>query len=210
MKYFVFAIVLGFFAALNAAAPTPDDKPDLGQVTIEGVKYAGSGCKAGTASVSYSKDLQTFTILIDKFEPTIGPDTTISNHVKNCNLNFQVNYPPGYQYTLYKYDYTGYFLLEPGDTLKQTSTYWFAGASSRRTFQSTLHGPYKGDYTFTDTLQSNLWVWSPCGTSGALNIDTQAALTSNNPKPPGPIIDPIGIPGIKEYQHVYGLKWSKC
>ena len=202
MKYSVSTIVLGYFAALNAAAPTPDDKPDPGQVTLKGVSYAGSGCQA--ASVGHSQDWQTLTILFDESsQPTIG-------QTKNCNFNFQVQYPPGYQYTLYKYDYTGYVLLEAGVTLKQTSAYWFAGfASNKATFQFTLNGPYNGDYTFTDTLQSTAWAWSPCGTSASLNINTQVALTSNNPKPPGPIIDPISL-GIKGYQYAYGLNWRRC
>ena len=207
MKYSVSAIVLGFFAVLNAAAPTPDDKPDPGQVALKGVSYAGTGCPAGTASGFYSQDLQTFTISLDKSsQPTIGPDTKISDQTKNCNLNFQVQYPPGYQYTLYKYEYTGYVLLEPGVTLKQKSDYWFAGfASNKATFQFTLNGPYDGDYTFTDTLQSTAWAWSPCGTSASLNINTQATLTGNNPKPPGPI-----TPRIKGYRHVYGVNWRRC
>ena len=51
MKYS--ALVLGFFTALNTAAPTTDiDNPDLSQVAITDVGYAGTGCKAGTATVS--------------------------------------------------------------------------------------------------------------------------------------------------------------
>ncbi|PUU75418.1 hypothetical protein B9Z19DRAFT_934644, partial [Tuber borchii] len=154
--------------------------PSPGEVTIQRIGYAGSGCKAGTVSISYSQELQTLDILLDEFEPTIGHDTTIPSHVMNCNLNFLVDYPPGYQYTLYKYDHTGYVLLEPGTTLKQTSTYWFPGpASKKATFQSSLNGPYDGIYTFSDTFESTLWVWSPCGISTTLNMDTHLARTSN-------------------------------
>ncbi|PUU73115.1 hypothetical protein B9Z19DRAFT_907656, partial [Tuber borchii] len=111
MKYSVSAIALGFFAALNVAAPTPDDNTDPGQVTISGISYGGTGCKSGTASVGHSQDWQTIT-LFDDFEATIGPGTDISDQVKNCNLNIRVNYPLGYQYTIYKSDYTVYALLQ--------------------------------------------------------------------------------------------------
>ena len=51
MKYS--ALVLGFFTAFSAAAPTPGpDSIDLSQVAITDVGYAGTGCKAGTATVS--------------------------------------------------------------------------------------------------------------------------------------------------------------
>ena len=63
MKYSVSALVLGFFAALSASAPTPDDKPDTIQVIITGVIYPGSGCPAGKAAVSHSPDWSTLTTI---------------------------------------------------------------------------------------------------------------------------------------------------
>jgi len=200
MKYSVSAIVLGFFAALDAAVSTPD-VPDAGQVTITGVTYGGSGCKAGTASISHSQDWQTLTVLFDEHGPTIGPGTNISDQVKNCNLNFQVHYPPEYQYTLYNSDYSGYALLELGVTLKQTSSYWFAGfIGDKPTFQSILYGPYNGNYTITDTLPSTFW--SPCGASTTLNLNTQLILTSSKPEAQGQIIN--------GYRRAYGVNWRRC
>ena len=211
MKYFVSAIVLGFFAALSAAAPTPDDKPDPGQVTITGVTYGGNGCKAGTAHISNSPDWATFTIIFDENSPTIGPGTKISDHIKQCNVNFKVNYPPGYQYTIYKNDYTGYAYLDSGVTVKQTSSYWFAGfINDKPTFQSTWYGPFNNQYTFTDTLQS--LIYSPCGNSTTLNINTQIVMTSSNPKGQGQIGPPSTIDTllINKNQHTYGVSWRRC
>ena len=191
MKYSVSAIILGFFTALNA-----------GQVAITGVTYAGSGCKPGTASVSHSQDWQTLTILFDEFEPYTPP-----LHFKDCNVNVQFHYPQGHQLTLYKYDYTGYALLERGVTFTQKSSYWFAGfVSSKPTIQSTMYGPYNGDYTFTDTFQSTVLAWSPCGASATLNINTQVTLSSSDPK----ILLLNTPPGVGKNQHVYGLNWRKC
>ncbi|PUU74603.1 hypothetical protein B9Z19DRAFT_1068074 [Tuber borchii] len=212
MKYSVSAIVLGFFAAFGAATPTPDDKPDDDQVIVTGVTYAGSGCKAGTAHISNSPDWSTFTIIFDDFNPTIGPGSKISDQVKNCNLNFQANYPPGYQYAIYKTDYTGYALLDAGVTVKQTSSYWFAGfVSDRPTFQSTWYGPYNNQYHFTDTLQSALY--SPCGNSTSLNINTQIFMTSSNPKAHGSINPPSELDTLlatSKIQHAYYVNWRRC
>ena len=209
MKYSVSAIVLGFFAAFNAAAPTPDDKPDPGQVTITGVNYAGSGCKAGTAHISNSPDWATFTILFDEYRPTIGPGSKFSDQFKDCNLKFQVHCPPGYQYTIYKTDYTGLALLDSGVTVKQTSSYWFAGfISDKPTFQSTWRGPFDGDYTFTDTLQS--LIYSPCGNATTLNINTQTFLSSTNPKAQAQFNPTIDTLLLSKHQHVYGINWRRC
>ena len=210
MKYSVSAIVLGFFAAFNAAAPTPDDKPDPGQVTITGVTYAGSGCKAGTAEVSLSLDWMTFTVIFDNYlySPTIGPGTKVSDQFKNCHLDFKVNYPPGYQYTLYKNDYAGYVRLEKGVTAKQTSSYWFAGfPGDKPTFQSIWHGPLHGQYNSTDTLQS--LTYSPCGASTILNINTQLVLTSSNPIDDEQREDPPSDE-IPKFQHTYYVNWRRC
>ena len=210
MKYSVSAIVLGFFAALSAAAPTPDDKPDTSQVTIEGVIYAGSGCRAGKAAVSHSPDLSTFTIIFDDYEATIGPGSKLSDHVKICNLNFKVNYPPGYQYTIYKNDFIGNALLEKGVTLQHSSSYWFAGfVGDKPRFHSTLVGPYNSDYTLIDTLATT--VWSPCGASTTLNINTQLALTSTNPQAQGMVnTSTLDFLRGNQYQHTYGVKWRRC
>ncbi|PUU73130.1 hypothetical protein B9Z19DRAFT_1095732 [Tuber borchii] len=207
MKYSVSAIVLGFFAALNVAAPAPDG-PGPGQVTISGISYGGSGCKAGTASVDHSQDWQTIIFSFDDFEATIGPGSKFADQVKNCNFNIQVNYPSGYQYTLYKADYTGYARLDSGVTAKQTSSYWFAGfISDKPTFQSTWSGPYGSSYTFTNTLPSTFW--SPCGASTTLNINTQVVLTSNNPQAHGQV-NPTSILGPNGDRHVYGVNWRRC
>ena len=207
MKYSVSAIVLGFFAAFSAAAPTPDDKPDPGQVTLTGVTYAGSGCKAGTVEVSLSPDWATFTIIFDDYKATIGPGSKFSDQVKNCNLDFKVNYPPGYQFTLYKNVYTGYALLDSGVTAKQTSSYWFAGfVGDKPTFQSTWYGPYNDLYNFTDTLQNTLY--SPCSASTTLNVNTQLVMTSSNPKAQSPPNDPPDE-GPK-FQHTYYVNWRRC
>jgi len=210
MKYSVSAIVLGFFAALNVAAPTPDDKPDSAQVTIGKVGYGGTGCPAGTVDVNFSPDRSTVTIIFDSYEATIGDGAKFSDRVKNCNLNFGVNYPPGYQYTLYKNDYTGYALLEKGVTATQTSSYWFAGfVGDKPTFKSIWYGPYSDQYTFTDTLATTSY--SPCGQSTTLNINTQLVLTSSNPKAQGLInTQTIDTKIITKYQHTYGVTWRKC
>lgn len=210
MKYSVSALVLGFFAALSAAAPAPADKPDPNQVTITGVSYAGTGCPAGKAAVSHSEDWQTVTILFDQYQAVIGPGTTFADHTKYCNINFQVHYPPGYQYTLYKNDYTGQANLEAGVTAKQTSSYWFAGfVGNKPKLQSTWYGPFNDQYTFTDTLQST--VYSPCGVTTTLNVNTQLDLTSSKPSAQGLInTQSIDSKVITPYKHSYGVTWRRC
>ncbi|PUU72140.1 hypothetical protein B9Z19DRAFT_1013069, partial [Tuber borchii] len=104
-----------------------------------------------------------------------------------------------------------YALLELGVTLKQTSSYWFAGfVSDKPTFQSVLYGPYNGDYTFTDTLPSTFW--SPCGASTTLNINTQLALISSNAQARGQVNPTSTLdPKVLDRDlHIYGVNWRRC
>lgn len=212
MKYSVSAIVLGFFAALNVAAPAPEAAPQFsgGDVTISNVAYAGSGCKDKTASVIISNDKTTVTILFDSYQALIYPGSTPDQSSKYCNINFKVNYPPGYQYTLYKNDYTGTARIDPGVTATQTSSYWFAGfINNKPKFQSTWKGPFYDQYTFTDTLQS--LVYSPCGASTTLNLNTELNLYSTKKDATGLInTQSIDSKTINPFKHTYGIRWQKC
>ena len=211
MKYSISALVLGFFAALSVAAPTPDDKPPTKDVSISDVKYGGSGCKAGTAAVSHSQDLQTVTVIFDEYQANIGPGVPFSEKNKNCNLNFKINYPPGYQYTLYKIDYTGYADLQDGISANQQSQYWFAGIDGRATLRSNFKGPLSKTYTFTDLLATSLWVWSPCGASTTLNVNTMLSLSSSNSKSSGSISTQVIDTTVKnKYYAAYGVSWRRC
>lgn len=212
MKYSVSALVLGFFAALSAAAPAPaGDAIDPKSVFIEGIDYAGSGCKAGSAAVSHADDFQTFTLSFDSYVANIGPGVPFTDKRKNCNLNVKLHYPPGFQYTLYTIDYTGFADLQKGINANQQSQYWFAGFNQKATLQTTFYGPLTKTYTFTDTLANEAWVWSPCGASTTLNINTQLLLTSTDPKSSGLITTDVTDISVKTKQrYTYGINWRRC
>ncbi|PUU75612.1 hypothetical protein B9Z19DRAFT_993805, partial [Tuber borchii] len=180
--------------------------PGPGQVTITGVTYTGSGCPPGTAHISISPDWAKFTLIFDSF------GLKLPEAHKDCTLNFQVSYPLGYQFTISKIDYTGYVLLGLGVTAKQTSSHWFSGfVGDKQTFQSTLYGPYSGQYSGHYILPGPLpgAVWSPCGASTTVNINTQLFLNSNKPNSPGMIN--ISSNGSKmQYQYAYDLNWRTC
>ncbi|KAG0644139.1 hypothetical protein HOY80DRAFT_177426 [Tuber brumale] len=211
MKYSISALVLGLFAVLSVAAPaaTPDDDVDPNKVYIEGITYAGSGCKAGSVAISKSSDYKTVTLAFDSYVASIGPGVPFVEKRKNCNINVKLHYPGGYQYTLYQTDYTGYADLEKGVTAKQQSQYWFAGfADQKAILQSTWKGQYKNSFTFRDTLAHEAVVWSPCGASTTLNIDTQMTLDNSEEKKASGLITTDVID--HKVKTIYGVRWRKC
>ena len=120
---------------------------------ITDVKYAGTGCKAGTATVSPAQDYQTITFSFDSYEASIGPGIPFPERAKNCNIHLKIHYPQGWQYTLYTTDYTGLADLQKGITAYQESNYWFAGfINQKATFRYAFAGPYTSQYTYTDKI----------------------------------------------------------
>ncbi|PUU75413.1 hypothetical protein B9Z19DRAFT_928003, partial [Tuber borchii] len=186
-----------------------DPLPDPSQVSIEGITYAGTGCKAGSVAISHASDYQTLTLSFDSYVASIGPGVPFAEKRKNCNLNVNIHYPPGYQYTLYKIDYTGFADLQTGVSASQTSNCWFAGRFTPWYFQTSFTGPYTKTYTFTDTLASESLVWSPCGASHTLNCNTQLLLNSTNPGSSGIITTDVVDIQAKPKQ-VYGIRWRMC
>ena len=212
MKYSVTTLVLGFFAALSAAAPTPaGDDVDHSQIYIKSAGYAGSGCPAGSVYVSPSDDKQSISLAFDHYVASIGPGITIDKNRRNCLININLHYPEGYQYALYQTDYTGFANLDPGVTATQQADYWFNGP--RGTFQTTWKGQYTDTFTLHDVITVESYVWSPCsGATATLNINTQVYLTLNHergssPNPSGSITtDSIQNKVIQSY----GVSWRKC
>ena len=214
MRFSVPTIILSLCAALAPASPLPgpDTLPsaaniDLTKVYIEGMTYAGSGCKAGSVAISHRQDFSVFTLSFDDFVVSIGPGTPFHYRRKNCNLNVKLHYPPGYQYTLYQADYTDTANLEKGVSATQESQYWFSG-TPRATLRTKFNGPFSGSFRLGDTLVNDALVWSPCGASTTLTINTQLYLDNTGyPQTSGYIptddLDP-------EWKILYGISWKKC
>jgi hypothetical protein len=133
------------------------------QVTIEGAGYGGSGCPAGSASVTVSPDGQELTILFDKF--------IAKNGRKSCNLSIPIRVPQGFQISLYDADYRGYVAPRTVGSLR--AEYFFAGTRGP-VFQRTFRG--ETNYNVRDSLATVANVWSRCGDS--LNMRVNSAMTA--------------------------------
>ncbi|GAM83323.1 hypothetical protein ANO11243_013100 [Dothideomycetidae sp. 11243] len=207
MKFF--SLVL---PALAAAAPATNvvfggNAPDPSQVQIEGVSYGGSGCPQGSVASIISDDRTTMTLIFDSYIASIGPGVAITENRKNCQLNINIHYPPGFQYSIFSADYRGYAGLDAGVTGTQKSTYYFSGQTNQVSTESDLVGPMDQDYLFHDVAKSTSVVWSPCGAEGLLNINSQVRVASNNRQANGELTtDSIDT----KFTQVLYFNWQKC
>lgn len=135
MKFATAALAL--LPALAAAAPVEAvtyAAPDPTQVHINGVTYGGTGCPQGTVGVAISEDRTTMTLIFDSYVASIGPGIAVTENRKNCQLNIDLLYPTGFQYSVFSADYRGYAALDKGITGTIKSTYYFSGSTQQVRF----------------------------------------------------------------------------
>ncbi|KAK0127288.1 hypothetical protein ONS96_006838 [Cadophora gregata f. sp. sojae] len=185
----------------GSAAPPPN------QVTIKNLVYGGSGCPQGSVGSFISPDRQTFTLIFDRFVASIGPGVAVAENRKNCQLNLELQYPGGFQYSILSTMYRGYVDVDKGVTGRQQNTYYFSGQSNQISSGTDFKGPRAGDYAITDAMPLTSTIWSPCGSTAALNINSQVRLTSTVPAANGVITDD-SIDGKIAFQ--VGVQWQAC
>lgn len=111
----------------NTSGPLPNSD----EVQIVGLTYGGTGCPSGTVSSVFSDDRTVMTLIFDKYTAEIGPHISPKKKRKNCQLNVNLRYPAGFQYSIFSADYRGYAHLDKGVTGVQKSTYYFSGQTEQ-------------------------------------------------------------------------------
>jgi hypothetical protein len=101
------------------------------QVTIRGVTYGGTGCPQGTVSNQISSDRTIMTLIFDAYIASFGPDVKATENRKNCQINVDIQYPGGFQYSILSADYRGYAAIQKGVTGTLKSTYYFSGSQDQ-------------------------------------------------------------------------------
>ncbi|KAK6519191.1 hypothetical protein TWF281_003880 [Arthrobotrys megalospora] len=180
---------------------------DLSAIYVNGITYGGTGCPQGSVGIYISADRKTFTLIFDKYVASIGQGVPITESRKNCQLNIDIHYPQGFQYSIFSMDYRGYAYLENGVTATQSATYYFSGYSEQVSKASNLIGPKDEDYLIHDEIASTSVVWSPCGEPGALNINSQINLKSSISGSSG-LMTTDSEDG--KFTYVLGMQWAQC
>lgn len=177
-------------------------------VTIRNISYNGSGCPIGSVAQNVSPDNKAFTLTFSDYIAEVGPGIDLNASRKNCQLTVDLQFPSGWQFAIATFDYRGYASLDSGVEGTQKSSYYFQGMGQTGNFQTTYRGPRDADYQFRDTIGLASMVWSPCGATRALNINTQVRVSNRaNPNGRG-LMTTDSIDGA--VVHKYGMMWRQC
>lgn len=189
-------------ATTTAVGPNPT------QVTINSISYGGTGCPQGSVGSFISADHSTFTLIFDSMVASIGSGTTITDNRKNCQLNINLQYPSGFQYSVLSTTFRGYSYLQNANvTGVQQATYYFSGSTAQASTSTTFNGPQDGDYEVSDSIPFTSTIWSPCGQALPLNINSQVRLTSKDTSSQGQLTQD-SVDGKVDF--IVGIQWQKC
>lgn len=181
------------------------------QAEAQGLKlgspaYGGTGCPAGSASVTISPTEDAISVLFDSYIAEAGGMTGKRVDRKSCNLAIPVLVPQGYSVSIFQVDYRGFNSVPRGARNQFDVEYFFAGSRGpmlRRAFV----GPVNDSFSVGDTLIASALVWSGCGASVNLRINSSMmAMTNARNEQTLGMVDSADISnGI-----VYHLQWQRC
>lgn len=141
--------------------------------------YGGTGCPAGTASVTLSPAQDALSILFDQFVTEAGSTTGKRVDRKSCNLSIPVQVPQGYSLSVIQTDYRGFNLIPAYGAYNRLDTeYFWAGIRGPR-FSRVYSGPMNENYTQSNGILASALVWTPCGASVTLRVNSSIMSQAN-------------------------------
>jgi hypothetical protein len=167
--------------------------------------YGGTGCPAGTASVSLSPDNKAISFLFDQYVVEAGGAKAFNR--KNCNIAIPVHVPQGLSVSVIAIDYRGFVGLPAGARAQLGVDYFLANNSRGVRSTKTFVGASSQDYLTSDRLGMQAIVWSGCGADTILRANTTMLVQSNARREQAmATVDSADISaGI-----VYQLQWRSC
>lgn len=163
-------------SCLAFGASAQADVPE--QVSLRGFAYAGTGCAANTVRGSFPVEGQEFLILWSGFQATAGQGIPLREKRKNCQLNLDLAYPEGWQYTVESTSYRGTVQVDQGTQALAASSFYFQGSEETVRFATLFDGPARRTFHVTDTVDSDEQVWSSCSADRSLNINYEVRVSA--------------------------------
>lgn len=144
------------------------------QISLGLPVYGGTGCPAGSASVSITEDMQTLSVLFDSFVAQAPNATGAIFDRKSCNLRIPVRVGPGYQVALIAFDYSGFAAIPSGGRGTFEARYAYVGQVRPAVFKKNFASGIIDNYSLKNELISTSVDWTPCSTGRDLMMTVDA------------------------------------
>lgn len=172
-------------AAADVAADEPAETAaaPAGQITLDVQTVNGSGCSAGTASVSMLSGNTGFRVTYRNFIAEAGGRADPTDFRKNCQVNLVVHIPQGFTFAVARADYRGRARLADGATGLHRTNYYFQGSSDNNYVDHKFAGPLNAVWHSTESTPVSELVFAPCGASRSLNVNTELRVDEGTKNP---------------------------
>lgn len=167
--------------------------------------YGGTGCPAGTVSVTLSPDAQSLSLLFDQYQVKAGGTTGRSFDRKSCNVAIPVHIPQGYSVSVLQIDYRGFNFLPAGARSQFNVEYFFAG-SQGPSFRRNFYGALNDDYLINNRIAVRAMVWSACGADVNLRTNSSISVNTINNREAMATVDSEDVNAAI----IYRLQWRRC
>lgn len=197
--------MLGAPASIEASAAeaAPTEK-----ITVDVQTVNGSGCPAGTATVTASADNTSFIVNYSDFLAQDGGASKATDARKNCQINVRVHVPQGFTYAVAQADYRGFASLAEGATGLQIAHYYFTGTSPTAESTHTFTGARYGLWQAVDRVEEAALVYAPCGVDSLFNINTELRVNAGASESKTSLMTMDSTRG--SVRTVYQLSWKQC
>jgi hypothetical protein len=167
--------------------------------------YGGTGCPAGTVSVTLSPDTKSLSLLFDQYQVAVGGQTGKYFDRKSCNIAISVHVPQGMSVSVLKIDFRGFNQL-PQSASSQFNVEYFFADTRGPSFTRRFRGPIAEDYLINNSLAVKAIVWSGCEEDVNLRTNSSMRVQTVANRETMSLIDSEDInAGI-----IYQLQWRQC
>jgi hypothetical protein len=208
MSYLV--VIGSMIASLIVSPVSATTSAPAEKVTVEVAAVNGSGCPAGTTTVTAASDNTSFTVAYSDYLVQVGVGAKPTDFRKNCQLSVLVKIPQGFTYAIAQADYRGYASLAAGASGLQQAGYYFQGTTPTAYATHPLQGPFSDNWQTSDKTDVAALVYAPCGEDRLLNINTElrvSAGTSDATKTTSYIWMDSAKGSVRT---IYQLAWKQC
>ena len=145
--------------------------------------------------------------IFDEFFNEAGPSVGKTIDRKSCNIAIPINIPQGFSVSVISVDYRGFVSLPSRrSTARLSAEYFFAGQRGP-VFGKTFMGSQDTDYTFSNDISVVASIWSQCGASPTLRVNTSMLLKNTDRYE-----DALATVDSADFSAgiIYHLQWRRC
>lgn len=166
-------LIVGLLAALSMLGAS---SAEAASIKLGSIGYGGTGCPAGTASVSASGTA--ISVKFKSYNVAAGGSTGNTFDREACALSIPISVPSGQAVAIVGMDFTGYTNLPSGASTTFKFEQFLVGGKGP-VLSKTISGPSKGKFTTsTDAALS----WSACGASTILRTNSSLIVKTSGGK----------------------------